>query len=394
MSIARRRRALRIWCTRLALLTLAAVSFDCAPGDGSGSMGRGGSSGGVPSSIGGSAGAASGGGQAGGGSAGESGGPTGSGGAGGNGGDSSGGDASSGAGASGTNGQPDAGGSPALDAAGADLPSAGDSGGADDNAAGKSCAGNAISLSANGTGTASDAAQSRVLVDVMSDLPLGNAARTVEFWAYIKPTDWVGERNAIYIYGPQSAPASTFGLDFGTFTVNGMAGNHATLNPVTNGGFNDDSRNDLGITSAAAQWVHIAMTWDGTAVKTYVNGVLRITSPGKNGITALATLNSPLSMGCNPNNKACFSGLFDEFRLWKVARTDAEIGASYRKALVGNEAGLVGYWKFDEAPGASMAADSVTTAGHVGHPGMLSAASAGQGPTFVTPDPPPPVMCP
>src|SRR5256885_876311 len=122
--------------------------------------------------------------------------------------------------------------------------------------------------------------QSRAPLDLMADFPLGNAHRTVEFWAYIKPTDWVGERNAIYILGPQTAPASTFGLDFGSFPVNGMAGNHATLNPVTNGGFNDDSRNFLGITSDASQWVHIAMTWDGTAVKTYVNGALRITSPG------------------------------------------------------------------------------------------------------------------
>jgi hypothetical protein len=276
------------------------------------------------------------------------------------------------------------------DAAGPDVALASDGGGAQ----GKSCAGNAVSLSANGTGTASDAAQARVLMTLTGDLPLGNAARTVEFWAYIKPTDWVGERNAIYIYGPQTAPASTFGLDFGSFAVMGMAGNHATLNPVTNGGFNDDSHNYLGITSTAPQWVHIAMTWDGTAVKTYVNGMLRITSPGSNGITMLATLDSPLSVGCNPHNMACFSGLFDEFRLWKVARSEAEISGSYQKALSGSEPNLVGYWKFDEAPGATMAADSVTTPGHVAHPGMLMAASPAQLPKFVTPDPPAPVVCP
>jgi hypothetical protein len=299
-------------------------------------------------------------------------------------------------GASGTGGAAAAGtggaaGAPVLvpDAAGPDVGPASDGGGQ-----GKSCAGNAVSLSANGTGTASDAAQARVLMTLMGDLPLGNSPRTVEFWAYIKPTDWVGERNAIYIYGPQTAPASTFGLDFGSFEVMGMAGNHATLNPVTNGGFNDDSRNYLGITSTASQWVHIAMTWDGTAVKTYVNGMLRITSAGSNGITKLATLDSPLSVGCNPHNMACFSGLFDEFRLWKVARSEAEIGGSYQKALSGNEPDLVGYWKFDEAPGATMAADSVTSPGHVAHPGMLMAASPAQLPKFVTPDPPAPVVCP
>jgi hypothetical protein len=173
-----------------------------------------------------------------------------------------------------------------------------------------------------------------------------------------------------------------------------MAGNHATLNPVTNGGFNDDSRNYLGITSAASQWVHIAMTWDGTVVKTYVNGALRITSPGQNGIKMLATLNSPLSIGCNPHNMYCFNGLFDEFRLWNVTRSEADIAATYKKALAGNEPNLVGYCKFDEAPGAAMAADSVTTAGHTPHPGMLAAATPAQRPTFVTPNPPAPLLCP
>jgi hypothetical protein len=230
---------------------------------------------------------------------------------------------------------------------------------------------------------------------LMTDFPLGNAPRTVEFWAYIKTTDWVGERNPLYLLGVQGGtPASTFGLDFGTNPVTGMAGNHATLNPVTNQGFNDDSTNYLGITSAASQWVHIAMTWDGTAVKTYVNGALRITSPGKMGITALATSDSPLTLGCNPHNMNCFNGLFDELRLWKVARSEAEISASYKKSLAGDEANLVGYWKFDEAPGATMAADSVTTAGHTPHPGTLMAASAAQRPTFVTPDPPAPLLCP
>jgi Concanavalin A-like lectin/glucanases superfamily len=256
----------------------------------------------------------------------------------------------------------------------------------------KSCGGNAISLASNGTGSASDAAQAHVLIDLMNDLPLGNANRTVEFWAYIKPTDWVGEKNELFVYGTPGTTATAIGLDFGTNEVAGMAGNHATLNPITNGGFNVDSTAYLGVTSAASQWVHIAMTWDGTTLRTYVNGVARIMTTGTGGITTLATGRSPLSLGCSPFNNNCFNGLFDELRVWNVARSPAEIMASHDKALVGNEAGLVGYWKFDEAPGAAMAADSVTTAGHTAHPGALMA--TGAKPTFVTPTPPAPVTCP
>jgi len=265
------------------------------------------------------------------------------------------------------------------------------SGGAASGAGGASCAGRAISLSANGTGTDSDAAQAEVVIDLGTALPIGNARRTIEFWAYIKPTDWVGDRNEIY-YSGGTGTATAFGMDFGTNTVNGMASNHATLDPFSDGGFNDDSRNFLGIDSAAAQWVHIAMTWDGTALRTYVNGVVRITTAATSATTMLATRAGPLIIGCNPENSACFNGWFDELRVWNVARTDQQIMASYNHPLVGNEAGLVGYWKFDDAPGSATAADSVM--GQTPHAGMPRAAAVAQMPTFLTPNPAPPLICP
>ncbi|HEY2903467.1 MAG TPA: LamG domain-containing protein [Polyangia bacterium] len=293
-----------------------------------------------------------------------------------------------GSGGSGSGGMPvvDAGtgGAPNTDAA---TDSAGN-----DSSGGKSCAGNAISLSANGSAKASDAAQAEVLINLMTDTPTGNANRTIEFWAYIKTGDWVGELNQVYYTGGGAGANPTFGLDFGTNAVAGMGNNHATLDPFTNGTLSVDSTDYLGISSAtAAQWVHVAMTWDGSKMRVYVNGALHITSTATGMLT---TGSGPLILGCNPGNMNCFNGLFDEARVWNVARTDAEIMANYNKALVGNEAGLVGYWKFDEAPGSASAADAVTTAGHTAHNGTLMAASAGQRPTFVTANPPAPVICP
>jgi hypothetical protein len=254
-----------------------------------------------------------------------------------------------------------------------------------------SCAGGAISLSANGTGTMSDGPRARVVIDMMSDLPIGNSDRTIEFWAYIKPTDWVGERNEIFVYGV-GGTLQQLGLDFGTNAVTGMPDNHATLNPYTDGIFDSDDGTYLGITSAMTQWVHIAMTWDGTALRTYVNGVVRITTMAAGKM--LETTTSPLTMGCNPPYFGCFNGLFDELRVWNVARSADDIMANYDKALVGDETGLVGYWKFNDAPGSTTAVDSVTTAGHTGHTGQLTSATDAGMPTFVTPDPPAPVACP
>lgn len=252
------------------------------------------------------------------------------------------------------------------------------------------CAGRSISLASNSTGSADDAAYSQVVVDLMTALPIGNAKRTVEFWAYIKTTDWVGDKNEIYYYGA-SGTTTAFGLDFGTPTV-GTTTNHATLNPTTDQGFNDDSGADLGINSSTDQWVHIAMTWDQTALRTYVNGTVRITTGPTGGKTMLLTAQGVLRIGCNPENKYCFNGWFDEFRVWNVARSDAEIKGSYNKPLVGNEPGLVGYWKFDDAVGSTTAADSSTTG--TPHAGMLSAAATNQLPTFGTPPAPLPLSCP
>ena len=66
---------------------------------------------------------------------------------------------------------------------------------------GANCVGRAISLSSNGTGMDSDAAQAEIMIDLGTALPIGNAHRTIEFWAYIKPTDWVGDKNEIYYTG-------------------------------------------------------------------------------------------------------------------------------------------------------------------------------------------------
>jgi len=239
---------------------------------------------------------------------------------------------------------------------------------------------------------AADTAYAHVEMDLASDLPIGNSQRTVEFWAFIKTTDWVGEKNEVYYYGGGGS-AQAFGLDFGTDPVMNMPNNHATLNPFTSGGFNDDSKNDLGINSSTDQWVHIAMTWNGTNVITYVNGNAKITTAGKDGITALATVQSKVIIGCNPTNNQCFNGLFDELRIWNVARSATQLKDNYNKPVATNETGLVGYWKFDEASGTTTA-DAVTSSGHTAHGGDLKADTSAHNPTFVVPPKPVPLVCP
>ena len=88
---------------------------------------------------------------------------------------------------------------------------------------------------------------------------------------------------------------------------------------------------------------------------------------------------------------AFFNGQIDEFRIWSVARTAAQITSTMGTTLAGNEANLVGYWKFDETSGTT-AADSVTSAGHTAHAGTLMANSTANLPTCVVSTAP--ISCP
>src|SRR6185295_9947569 len=116
-----------------------------------------------------------------------------------------------------------------------------------------------------------------------------------------------------------------------------------------------------GVTATADQWIHFAMTWDGTSVRAFVNGVERATKSATGAQTTLMTGRTPLIVGGYP--PAYFNGMFDELRVWNVARSAAELTATMHQSLTGTEAGLTGYWKFDETSGTT-AADSATPAGH------------------------------
>lgn len=94
------------------------------------------------------------------------------------------------------------------------------------------------------------------------------------------------------------------------------------------------------------QWSHIAATLSGNTATIYINGI------------AAGTANFPRPVNINRNN--CYIGksnwggdptanaAFDELRIWDVAKTAAEIQASMKTELAGNETGLVAYYNFNQ----------------------------------------------
>jgi hypothetical protein len=82
-----------------------------------------------------------------------------------------------------------------------------------------------------------------------------------------------------------------------------------------------------------------------------------------NGVQHDITANSTFSRTITTSNRKIggdgggdtFGGRLSDLRVWSVARTDAQILANYTKRLVGNEAGLSGYWKMNEGTGLTIA---------------------------------------
>ena len=104
------------------------------------------------------------------------------------------------------------------------------------------------------------------------------------------------------------------------------------------------------------QWQHIAVVYDEVAktAKFYKNGIEYVYAGGP---TNFSTSANPMWIGRNPGYNESYQGDIDEVRIWSAARNTSEINAEINNCLVGNETGLLAYYKFDDGTGSSIAVD-------------------------------------
>jgi hypothetical protein len=110
-------------------------------------------------------------------------------------------------------------------------------------------------------------------------------------------------------------------------------------------------------------WTHVAVTYDGTNKRFYIDGSLDSTSMRAGTIYSSG---SPVYVGrqgsvCNCN---LFKGQIDELRIWNTVRTSSEISQNARRSLKGSESGLLAYFRFDETYG--IAAEDASVYGNTG----------------------------
>jgi hypothetical protein len=95
------------------------------------------------------------------------------------------------------------------------------------------------------------------------------------------------------------------------------------------------------------QWSHLAVSFNGTTATMYINGALvatgTMTAPNNVNRTSCLIGKSNFGPG-DPNANA----IFDELRIWNVARSQAEIQASMNVPFSGSETGLQANYNFDQ----------------------------------------------
>ncbi len=173
-----------------------------------------------------------------------------------------------------------------------------------------------------------------------ANLPQGNAPRTLEAW--INPVSVSGAQT-VFSYG-----------DFAALERAGMLIVNGHLYWVGEG--NDVIGNaDI----PAGVWTHVAISYDGTHVNLYVNGVLDVSAPLPNG--AAQTTGFEWSMSNTSGDAVTreqFSGQIDEVKVWNVARSAADIRADLNDCSGTASAGLVAFYALNDGPNSTQAADS------------------------------------
>lgn len=95
------------------------------------------------------------------------------------------------------------------------------------------------------------------------------------------------------------------------------------------------------------QWSHIAATLSGTTGTIYINGVAAGTGTFPIPANVVRTLNYVGRSNWGTGDPDA-SAVFDDLRIWNVARTGSEIQSKMYKELYGDEAGLLVYFPFNE----------------------------------------------
>lgn len=160
-----------------------------------------------------------------------------------------------------------------------------------------------------------DGSSDYVQVPNSASLNVAGTGLTVELWANITSSsggDYV-LLGKPWTVGTTGSPPYQFGLEFGA---------SASTLDFYFGDTGGASHGRYSLTAPIGTWVHVAYTYDGTAVNGYLDGVLRISTPTTGSIQGRPT---PLLIGVDGSLGQGFKGRLDDVRIYNRALTVTEI---------------------------------------------------------------------
>jgi uncharacterized cupredoxin-like copper-binding protein len=155
---------------------------------------------------------------------------------------------------------------------------------------------------------------------------------TAEAW--IK-ADVLSTRNVFSQYSSSDRAFSLFLLSSGKFEY--------TANPSASGS-SEQYFTTTNTAIATGTWYHVAITYDGTIMRAFVNGVAAGT---ESHTGTLFNSSQPIEIGAR-NNAHFFDGTIDEVRFWNRALSVTEINDGMNAQVPNNANGLVAYYKMNQ----------------------------------------------
>lgn len=165
-----------------------------------------------------------------------------------------------------------------------------------------------------------------------------SSARTVEMW--IKRGTTSTSQGIMSEWGSGA-------LNGGRFTCK-VENSH--LKVETGGATSQFSVEGTTLINSTSTWYHVAFVIDPNLttdrVKIYLNGNLE--ASGYLFLNTATDIAAPLTIGSRSNGAGAFNGAIDDYRVWNVARTQADIQADMNKEFCNLPANLIHYFKFNE----------------------------------------------
>lgn len=163
---------------------------------------------------------------------------------------------------------------------------------------------------------------------------------TVEAW--FRAEDFTGERSIVHNLEWTANGQLYAGYALHTRTGNQISGTIATGN------------NQLTVLSVdglnTGQWYHVAMTYDGSTVRLYLDGQEVNSAEVDGGPIDYSPLPLAFNIGryYDTNEERFFQGDIDEVRIWDRALSCFEIDQQRNCELGGTENGLIAYYQFNQ----------------------------------------------